>query len=325
MKNYRILVVADTQEHHRKMLEQAAPNAQFIYRSAKAVQQEDVQKADIIIGNPRASLLENCEQLQWLQLQSAGTDDYRDCTLIKNNRILFSNGSGVYGLAISEFMLTTTLMMFKKMKAYMQNQRDHAWKKEGTISSVYGSTVLILGLGDIGSSYGKLIRLLGGYVIACQLTAAEPNESADEIHAMCDLNALLPRADLVAVCLPGNDDTRHLFHKDTYARMKKSACFLNIGRGFIVNTDDLLEALRNHTIAQAALDVIEGEPLPPEHSAWELDNLILTPHVAGGTYLPETNNRFFAFAAENLKAYLAGDKIRNQVDLVSGCRKESLK
>lgn len=325
MKKDLILVAADALPQHERMLAKAVQGrAEVQFKAAKEVTAADVRYADIIIGNPRAALLSSCERLKWLQLQSAGTDDYRACDALMKKEVLFSNGSGVYGLAISEFMLTVTLMMLKKMNAYMRNQKAHAWKKEGQIASIYGSTVLILGLGDIGSNFGKRIRLLGGRVLACQLAAAAPNECADEIHAMCDLDDLLPLADVVAVCLPGNEKTYHLFQKERFQRMKRGACFLNIGRGSIVNTEDLLSALECGQLAQAALDVIEGEPLPQQHPAWDQENLILTPHVAGGTYLPETNHRYFAFVAENLKLYYAGKPIKNQVDPITGCRMESL-
>lgn len=322
-QHLHIVVAADTKQHHQMLLQEAAPEASFTFKRAQEVEKEDMEEADIIIGNPDPALFVYCKKLKWLQLQSAGTNGYSDGTTLSKD-VLLSNGSGVYGLAISEFMLTTTLMMYKKMPAYAQNQMDHVWKKEGEIKSIYGSTVLILGLGDIGSNFGKRIRQLGGYVIAVQLFEAEANECADEIHAMKDLDALLPKADLVAIALPGNDETYQLFDKTKFALMKPSAHFMNIGRGFIVKTEDLLTALKEHTIAGAALDVIDPEPLPKDHEAWTCENLMITPHVAGGTYLPETNNRYFAFAAENVKRYLANQPIRNQVDPITGCRVESV-
>jgi phosphoglycerate dehydrogenase-like enzyme len=137
-------------------------------------------------------------------------------------------------------------------------------------------------------------------------------EGVAEMHAPDALDSLLPRADFVILTVPHTPATEGLFNAERFARMKKTAFFINIGRGMTTKLDDLVVALQSGTIAGAALDVYEQEPLPVEHPLWTTPNVLMTPHMAG--YGPYLNDRRFQIVVDNCRAFAAGTALRNPVD-----------
>ena len=150
--------------------------------------------------------------------------------------------------------------------------------------------------------------------------SAKP-DCVDELCTMEVLDEQLPRADVIFSVLPGTDATYHMYTAERFGLMKKSAVFLNCGRGGAVESAVLYEALKNGTIAAAAVDVTEPEPLPTDSPLWQLDNLLITPHISGQNHLPATFERVVNIAAENLRRYLAGEELLNVVDWETGYKK----
>ena len=145
----------------------------------------------------------------------------------------------------------------------------------------------------------------------------------DGLYSLDQLDELLPQADYVACSLPGGNATYHLFDADRFARMKEGAVLINVGRGAAVDSYALNDALRSGHLGGACLDVVEPEPLPQDHPLWEAPNLLLTPHVSGFFHLPETLERVVRIAVNNLKAFVAGETLKNQVDFTTGYRKNT--
>jgi phosphoglycerate dehydrogenase-like enzyme len=135
---------------------------------------------------------------------------------------------------------------------------------------------------------------------------------------MDQLEMLLPRADIVALSLPGTSLTDNIINRNTLQLMKPNAVLINVGRGNAVDTDALCDALESGMISGAALDVTDPEPLPKEHPLWNVKNAIITPHISGGFSLPETFNRIVGISADNLEAYMSGKKLKNIVDTTAG-------
>lgn len=281
--------------------------------------QENIENADVIFGNPTLEQAKNCKNLKWMQTVSAGVDDYIKGGFPEN--IILTNATGSYGLAISEHMLAMHLALIKKINLYYQSQLNHSWDRHGTVKSVKDSTVLVLGLGDIGGDYAKIVKAMGAYVIGLRRSNLEKPDFVDEIHLSEKLNELLPRADVVAIALPGTEKTKNLINKETIALMKDDAVILNVGRGSIIDTMALCDALNSGKLGGAGLDVTEPEPLPSEHPLWDAKNLVLTPHVSGGFQLPETMNRNAGLFADNLQRFIKGEQLHNQIDFEQGYRK----
>ncbi|HIZ79436.1 MAG TPA: D-2-hydroxyacid dehydrogenase [Candidatus Lachnoclostridium stercorigallinarum] len=310
-----ILIVMPFQEKHRTYVEAIGKDCRFCYSSREAVTPEDVRNAEIILGNVPPHLLADAEKLEWIQLNSAGSDAYCAPGILRPD-VLLTSASGAYGLAVAEGMLAMTMALCRKMDLYAGNQAKKLWQAEGEISSVWNSTSLILGLGDIGQEYARRMKALGSYTIGIRRNVSEKPDYMDELHTMDDLEKLLPRADFVAMSLPSTSETHHLMDEKRLLMMKKGSYLINAGRGDAVDCDALNQVLhRGVSLAGCALDVTEPEPLPADHPLWDAPRAIIMPHCAGGFHLPETFERVVRITGENLGKFLAGDreKMRNVV------------
>lgn len=325
-----ILVTVQTKPHHRAWLESAAPGERFIYKEGAApgaqssdkedgVTRADIENADILLGNVSPALLSPADKLRWMQTASAGVDGYLNGCLPKD--AVLTNATGAYGLAISEYMLAVWLELMKKLHRYRDRQSESDWHDLGPVTSVWGSTVLVLGLGNIGGEFAKRAKALGAKVIGVRRAGTEKPDYVDELIHTEKLDDYLPQADCVAITLPGTKQTKGMFDAARIAKMKDGAVLLNVGRGTIVDTDALCAALQSGKLSGAGLDVTDPEPLPADHPLWKQENAVITPHVSGGFHLAETHDRIIRIMAENLTAFLAGRPLKNVVDFETGYRK----
>ena len=335
MNEKRALVTIPTGERHRNLLQQAAPGWEFRFRGTdtlvcapqealpgQPVTQEDVDWAQVILGNVPAAMLHGSPALEWLQTNSAGVEPYIQPGVLAGDTLL-TNATGAYGLAIAEHMLGMLLELFKKLELYRDAQKSGAWQSQGAVKAVYGSTVLVLGMGDIGGEFAARCKALGAKVIGVRRSPRPCPEYADEVHLLEDLDSLLPHADVVAVTLPGTDATRGLMSRERLAKMKEGAVLLNVGRGFIVDTEALCDALERGHLSGAGVDVTDPEPLPPTHRLWNVPTAVVTPHISGFYHLRETHERIVGIFLENLRHFQAGEPLRNLVDFATGYRKLS--
>ena len=335
MNEKRALVTIPTGERHRNLLQQAAPGWEFRFRGTdtlvcapqealpgQPVTQEDVDWAQVILGNVPAAMLHGSPALEWLQTNSAGVEAYIQPGVLAGDTLL-TNATGAYGLAIAEHMLGMLLELFKKLELYRDAQKSGAWQSQGAVKAVYGSTVLVLGMGDIGGEFAARCKALGAKVIGVRGSPRPCPEYADEVHLLEDLDSLLPQADVVAVTLPGTDATRGLMSWERLAKMKEGAVLLNVGRGFIVDTEALCDALERGHLSGAGVDVTDPEPLPPTHRLWNIPTAAVTPHISGFYHLRETHERIVGIFLENLRHFQAGEPLRNLVDFATGYRKLS--
>lgn len=335
MNEKRALVTIPTGERHRNLLQQAAPGWEFRFRGTdtlvcapqealpgQPVTQEDVDWAQVILGNVPAAMLHGSPALEWLQTNSAGVEAYIQPGVLAGDTLL-TNATGAYGLAIAEHMLGMLLELFKKLELYRDAQKSGAWQSQGAVKAVYGSTVLVLGMGDIGGEFAARCKALGAKVIGVRRSPRPCPEYADEVHLLEDLDSLLPQADVVAITLPGTDATRGLMSRERLAKMKEGAVLLNVGRGFIVDTEALCDALERGHLSGAGVDVTDPEPLPPTHRLWNIPTAVVTPHISGFYHLRETHERIVGIFLENLRHFQAGEPLRNLVDFTTGYRKLS--
>ena len=335
MNEKRALVTIPTGERHRNLLQQAAPGWEFRFRGTdtlvcapqealpgQPVTQEDVDWAQVILGNVPAAMLHGSPALEWLQTNSAGVEAYIQPGVLAGDTLL-TNASGAYGLAIAEHMLGMLLELFKKLELYRDAQKSGAWQSQGAVKAVYGSTVLVLGMGDIGGEFAARCKALGAKVIGVRRSPRPCPEYADEVHLLEDLDSLLPQADVVAITLPGTDATRGLMSRERLAKMKEGAVLLTVGRGFIVDTEALCDALERGHLSGAGVDVTDPEPLPPTHRLWNIPTAVVTPHISGFYHLRETHERIVGIFLENLRHFQAGEPLRNLVDFATGYRKLS--
>lgn len=318
-----VLVVMPFQESHRQYIERIGKGCEFVYTTIADATPEQVRWADIILGNVNPQLVAQAPNLKWIQLNSAGSDPYCKPGIIHPGTLL-TCATGAYGLTVSEGMTSMSYMLCRKMDLYLRNQAAHLWREEGRVTSIWDSTTLVIGLGDIGTEYAKRMKALGSYVIGVRRRVAEKPDCVDEITTMDRLDEVLPRADFVALLLPSTPQTHHIMDERRMRLMKRGAYLLNGGRGDAVDCDALNRLLREgDTLGGAGLDVTEPEPLPGDHPLWDAPRCIITPHAAGKFHLQETFERIVRIAGDNLEKFLSGDMahMRNIVDPATGNRK----
>lgn len=321
-----ILVTIPVEQQHKKYLEDTAARvlgsggAHFVYKEQKDVKQDMAEKADIILGNVEPEFLKNASNLKLMQLDSAGAAPYVVPGIMPHGAKL-ANATGAYGLAISEYMLGAVLTLIKKLHLYERNMRAHAWQDEGKVNSIADSVTLVVGLGDIGGQFAQKMHALGSHVIGIRKNKAQKPDYLEELHQLDALDSLLGRADIVACTLPGTAQTEKLFSRERLERMKEGAVLLNVGRGSLIPTQDLCDALHSGKLGGAAIDVTEQEPLEPDSPLWDAPNLLITPHVAGKYHMQQILESIVEIAAYNLNAILTDGTIKNEVDFQTGYRK----
>lgn len=312
-----ILVTPPVNEQHKRLLEGAWPGAVFHFILSKELSPADVEWAEAIVGNVPHAYLAGAKRLKLLQLGSAGTEGYPAAV---PEGALLANASGAYGLAISEYMLAQLFAIIKKHYDYYDDQRECIWRDEGSVTSVCGSTVLSVGMGDIGGEFLKKCKALGAHTIGICRSMREKPEYADELYTLSALDSVLPRADAAALSLPASPETVGLFDARRLELMKRGAVLINVGRGSAIVTEALIEAAAEGRV-RAALDVTDPEPLPPEHPLWRTKNVYITPHISGFFHLEETLNRIIRIGAENLRRLRMEEPLLNLVDSETGYRR----
>lgn len=321
MQNQQILITFPTTPEEMDALRAAAPGAEFFFIPQKQVSREDVLRADIILGAPPLKFLRENDHLALLALSRAGSADVCEPGVLSEHTVL-TNATGAYGIIISEWMIGMLLNIYNHFALYRAQQMQGLWQKQSLPRhSIYGARVLIVGAGNIGSEFAKRAKAMGAVTVGVRRSAAPGGVEFDEMHTNADLDALLPTADIVALSVPGTQETAHLLGRERLFCMKEGAVLLNVGRGSAVDTDALYDALRENHLLAAALDVTDPEPLPAEHPLWTLDNAYITPHISGGLDSPISRRIAFEICLENLRAYYGDGEYRNLVDRKTGYRR----
>ena len=305
-----ILNLLPLHEGEREEFEAIAPDAVHVYAHRSTATPDQLAAATIIFGWPREGDMKQAVSLKWFQSMWAGTEEYNGHL---PEGVLFTSSSGSNSRSVAEHMLTSLLAVCRRLPTYLNSQRAHIWKDEGPMKTILGGTVLVVGAGNVGSTFARLCQGLGARTIGLKRTVRGPVEGFDEIRAIDELDTLLPQADVVALTLPHSPQTVGLINASRIARMKDDAVLLSAGRGSVLDQDALAEAMKGGKLWGAALDVTDPEPLPADSPLWDVPNLLLTPHVAGGMRLEITRRKCVEMAQENLRRYLAGEKLHNIV------------
>lgn len=311
----KALVLVPVNDEHKRILESAAPEVDFMYETRATVSEEQILSAEILFGSPPSDIIKTSKNLKWVQLQSAGADAYQK---LLPEGIFVTTAVGSYGLAIAECVLGSLLSLSKRFHIYRDDQHKKVWNSVLLAKPVYESTVLIVGMGDSGSELARRLKALGATVLGIKRTMAKKPDYLDELHLLEDLDILLPRADTVVLCLPKTNATNNIIDARRLRLMKKDAILINSGRGNSIVENDLCDVIEEGHLWGAALDVFQSEPLSPQSRLWELENVIITPHSYGGLRLEETLNRMVRIFKNNLAAYINTGKVPNAYDPAKG-------
>lgn len=267
-----------------------------------------------------AEFLARASRLQWIQAMSAGVDRYLELPAIAAvEGPVLTNLRGAHGPSIADHVFAMLLSLTRDLRHRFAQQARATWDRQGSGAPprvLHEQTMLVVGLGGIGSEVARRALGFGMRVIATRRTDAPGPAGITRIGRPDELLSMLPEADVVVVCVPLTPQTEGLFDARAFAAMKRGACFVNIARGKIVDTEALIAALASGHLAGACLDVTEPEPLPPTSPLWAMPNVVITPHVAGDAELTEV--RGDAMLVENLRCFAAGEPLRNVVDKRTG-------
>jgi phosphoglycerate dehydrogenase-like enzyme len=300
-----------------KSIEDAAPGYSVWQVEQKGITVSDLIDSEIIFGRMPPQMLKELINLKWLHMGSAGADGMTDISLYANKSIILTKSSGTFGIPIAEHIIGMMIALNRNFGYYYKKQREGEWCSQWpTLSNISGSTVLVLGLGDIGSEVCTHLSSFDCNIIGFRRDTSKPHEIVSDVRPLSKLRESLPEADYVIICMPVTDETQKLFGREEFELMKESAKIINIGRGAIIDTDALVEALNQQKIAGAGLDVTDPEPLPTGHPLFFARNVLVTPHVSAATQLT-TERRVMVFI-DLLKRYVAGQEMYNFVDFKTG-------
>lgn len=306
------------------LLRTAAPGVKLVAAASAQDMAVAAAGADAVIGRTvficDEHVLAAGANLRWLQTTSSGVDVCAgQSKTIMQRRILVTNMRAIAAPVIAEHVIAFTLALSRSLYAWIPQREQHLWADDSSkfpMIVIQGKTMLVIGLGGIGSEVAKRAHALGMRVIATRATRQEKPDYVDYVGTSDELKTLISQADVVVNAMPLTPETKGLFDAAMFARMKRSAYFISVGRGMSVVTADLTEALQKKIIAGAGLDVVDPEPLPPDNPLWQQPNLILTPHVSGQSDLgAQTELRVLR---ENLRRYVAGEKMLSVVDVGRG-------
>ncbi len=250
-----------------------------------------IAHADAAFGVIPPDLLRQAQRLSWLQApQAAPPAGYYYPELIAHP-VAITNFREIYNDHIGAHVMAFVLAFARGLHHYIPQQLKREWKKlprDAGVVHLPEATALVVGVGGIGSEVARLAAAFGMRVIGVDERRREAPPGVAELHRGDELDALLPTADFVILTVPHTPETEGFMNRARFQEMKKTAFFINIGRGMTTRLDDLVEALRAGEIAGAGLDVYEQEPLPADHPLWTTPGVLLTPHTAGyGPYLDE--------------------------------------
>lgn len=275
---------------------------------------EALRTADAAYGVLPAELLAATTRLRWLQAPQAGPPPGFYHPELVAHPVQVTNMRATYTDHVAEHTLAMVLALTRGLPQYVQDQQHAAWNPNWEPTAVVPlseTTALVIGVGAVGAEVGRLLAAFGTKVIGVDARRSEAPGFA-EVLPVDALDEQLPTADLVILTVPHTPDTEGMVNRQFLQRCKRSALFVNVGRGPTVRLDDLDAALAAGELRGAALDVFEIEPLPAEHPLWHRPGVLLTPHVAGAG--PHTDERRYAVLVENCRRFVAGQELINVVD-----------
>ncbi len=274
----------------------------------------DLGGFEILCGYFTPDQLRSASALVWLQLPCAGADKYVDETMYPHPGVTLTNSSGAFGAAIAEQLIMGSLMLLRRMPEYQRQQRERVWRRAGSLGFLRGSRVTVLGTGNLGGTFAEYCHAMGATVRGVNRSGRTDNPHFAAVYPMERLAEAVADADIVAACLPLTAATQGRLDRSFFEAMQPGAFFLNVGRGKTVRQRDLIDALQSGGIAGAMLDVAEEEPMPPDCPLWDMENVIITPHVSGSDQDADNIAVIFSIFRENLRRYFAGEPLRNIVD-----------
>ncbi|MFD1020588.1 D-2-hydroxyacid dehydrogenase [Thalassobacillus hwangdonensis] len=261
------------------------------------------------------AFVKSAKKLKWIMVLSAGMD-MMPFEQIDKQGILVTNSRGIHAGPMAEYAISMLLQVARQTKALIEHEEKHLWDRRVKMTEISGSTLVVVGTGAIGQEVARLAKAFKIKTIGLSKTG-KMKPHFDETFPVDQLYDILPRADRVVAVLPSTPETEYLLKAEAFEQMLDDAVFLNMGRGDLVATEVILEAVRSGQIAHAVLDVFEQEPLPETSPLWDEPSITVTPHLSGIS--PQYMYRGFELFEKNMAVYLSGkEDFINKIDTKRG-------
>lgn len=306
-------------EVERDRLQSVVPGASIVVVHSTDEMLAESSDAEVVIGvrpDSFSELLRTSPKLRWAHTSTAGVDRYICDELRSSRAVLTCAKDGPAGPNLADHAMALLLCLSRNL---LESARSTTWRRHDLSQGIFelgGKTAGIAGYGAAGREIARRAAAFGMSVAATRLRP--PHESRDGVTVLPPdhLTIMLEQSDVVFNTLPGTAATHGLFNENIFRFCKKGTVFINVGRGTTVNTADLVRALQDGTLAGAGLDVVDPEPLPDGHPLWTMDNVIITPHIAGVAH--ERGERNMQLIVDNLRRLVGGRPLRSVVDPVAG-------
>jgi phosphoglycerate dehydrogenase-like enzyme len=287
-----------------------------VVKEQELIYSENLKDVEVLICyDPFKTLdIKKMKKLKWIQLSSIGIDQL-PAEYVESTSIIVTNNKGGYSIPMGEWIVLKTLELFKGSKELYENQINRKWKIDTSILELYGKTIGFIGTGTIAIEAAKRLQGFGVNILGVN-TDGRDIEYFKECYSMSELDQMLKVCDVVVGTIPYTKATHHLINEERFKAMKRGAYFINVARGSIVDEVCLIKNLKDGSLAGAALDVYEEEPLKEHNPLWDLNNVILTSH---NSWISEMRNqRRFDLIYKNMEKYAQGEQLINVVNLKKG-------
>ncbi len=318
----QIVIVDAKADQYKEHLEACFPGQVTVHAAkdeAEAMAYADCAEVLGCFPNVSNKFVEKACNLKWVQAMTTGIDHVLAYDSLSDD-VMITSTRGIHGPQMSEVAIMHMLALNRKLAENVRNQAKHAWERWAT-RLLWKKSVGIVGMGTSGHALAERLRPFGMKIHAIVQTP-RPIPEVDEVHNVDDLAKVAPLLDYIVLLSPLNEKSRHLINAKVLAAMKPDAMLINLARGALVDQEALIKALKEKRIGGAGLDALDPEPLPGDSPLWDMDNVLITPHIAGmsDTY----PHQALAIVEENVRQYLAGkqDKMCNLIRGSScGCGK----
>jgi D-2-hydroxyacid dehydrogenase (NADP+) len=294
------------------------PGMKVVHLIDRECLHEEIADADIYVGFwARPELFRQARKLRWVHATAAGVGQLLHPEFVASD-VLLTNARGVNAAPIGDHTLGVMLAFSRHLPSAWRHQRERRWAQQQIWDEhprpkeLAGQRLLLVGLGALGREIAVRARAFGMKITALTRSGRDPESLADEILTTDQLDQALAEADFVVLAAPETVETRHLIDARRLGLMKSGAFLVNVARGALIDEPALADALRAGRIAGAALDVAEREPLPPESPLWDMENVLITPHVANAS--ERLWDRQWEILKENLERWFAGRELINVVE-----------
>ncbi|MGM0420239.1 MAG: D-2-hydroxyacid dehydrogenase [Bacillota bacterium] len=317
----KVMLTQDWDKKYSEKIESEFPDIEIVKALEEEEQKQVLEVVDVVLGFPGdldANMLADAPNLKWVQVLSAGVDKIMQQPGVEKmaaKNILLTNMSGLHKDIIAEHSFALILNFSRRLSEFQRQQEKQEWNRL-KLTGLAGKRLLVVGLGAIGREIVTRANAFGMEVIGVKRNPEEEVAGVDKIFSPANLSEAFTDVDYAVTILPLTEETEGLVGREEFAAMPESAYFINVGRGKVVNEAELIKALETKAIAGAGLDVFEEEPLPADSPLYKMNNVIITPHVAGsfGGYYSRAAQMFM----ENLDLYFKGEKLKRLVDYEAG-------